>query len=79
MARGGNFPDIPNMSLDELLDKLDVEDIEKLSLKPMQVLAQKMGLSLAGMQTKAEINKALIDAFLNIKKERKHVSDEYSE
>lgn len=79
MARGGNFLDIPNMSLDELLDKLDVEDIEKLSLKPMQVLAQKMGLSLAGMQTKAEINKALIDAFLNIKKERKHVSDEYSE
>jgi len=79
MARGGNFLDIPNMSLDELLDKLDVEDIEKLSLKPMQVLAQKMGLSLAGMQTKAEINKALIDAFLNIKQEGKHVSDEYSE
>jgi len=79
MARGGNFLDIPNMSLDELLDNLDVEEIEKLQLKPMQVLAQKIGLSLAGMQSKAEINAALIRAFLEIQKERKHVSDEYSE
>ena len=79
MAKGWNFLDLPNMSKDELADKLDVEEIEKLPLKLMQVLAQKFGVNLAGMQSKVEITKALIDAVTKFQIEWKQVSDEYSE